>query len=195
MFTLGNRSISRYATHIIYAASKKGSFGQYSILAYSEESGRAEETYCNNNNNNNEYKNGYAHVVKVIHWELNKKLKFHQTDKWYMHKPEAFHANETNKNLWNFEIQIDHWIPTRGSDIVFINTKKKKEPAILCILLSQLTTEWKWKKPKIWTNTQTFLESWMKVTVIQIMVGPLEQSKRTRPRWTGDLRKNWQQHY
>ena len=33
-----------------------------------------------------EYKNRLDYVKMVIHWELCKKLKFHHTDKWYMHK-------------------------------------------------------------------------------------------------------------
>ena len=36
--------------------------------------------------------------------------------------------NETHKILWDFEMEIDHLIPTRISDLVIIN-KNKKEPA------------------------------------------------------------------
>ena len=34
-------------------------------------------------------------VGKMIHWELCNKVKFHQTDKWYILKPESAHKNET----------------------------------------------------------------------------------------------------
>ena len=32
---------------------------------------------------------------RVIQWELWKKLKFHHTTKWYIHKPEYVQENET----------------------------------------------------------------------------------------------------
>ena len=44
-----------------------------------------------------------------------------------MHKPESVLENETFKILWDFEIQTDHLIPTRKSDLVIINKKKKKK--------------------------------------------------------------------
>ena len=49
----------------------------------------------------------FTAVVKVIFWELCKEVKFHQTNKWYMHKAESVYENETLKILWDFEIQID----------------------------------------------------------------------------------------
>ena len=38
-------------------------------------------------------------MVKVIHWELCKKFKFDQTNKWYMQNPEYVKKkkNETHK--------------------------------------------------------------------------------------------------
>ena len=43
----------------------------------------------------------------------------------YMHKQESVQEKETHKILWNLEIQTDHLIPTRRSDLVSINKKKK----------------------------------------------------------------------
>ena len=43
----------------------------------------------------------------MIHWELGKKLKFDHTIKWYMHNPESTLVDETDKVLWDFEIQKD----------------------------------------------------------------------------------------
>ena len=63
-------------------------------------------------------------VVKVIHWKLCKKFKFHHTKKRYMYKPESVLENETHKILWNFEIQTDHLILARKPDLV-INLKKR----------------------------------------------------------------------
>ena len=52
-----------------------------------------------------EYKTRIDWVSKVIHVELCKKFKFDHTNKWYMHKPEYFLENETDKLLWDFDIQ------------------------------------------------------------------------------------------
>ena len=71
-----------------------------------------------------EYKTRHEWVGKVIHWELCKKLKFDQTTKWHMHKPESTLENEMHKILWDFEIQMDHLIPIRRLDLV-ITIKKK----------------------------------------------------------------------
>ena len=41
-------------------------------------------------------------VEKMILWELCKKLKFDNADKWYKYKPKT--VLENNKILWDFEI-------------------------------------------------------------------------------------------
>ena len=43
-----------------------------------------------------EYKNRHDWMRKVIHCELCKKLKFHHTNKWFMHKPESWWLNTLN---------------------------------------------------------------------------------------------------
>ena len=65
-------------------------------------------------------------VGKVIHWELCKKLKFDQSTKWYMHKPESVLENVMHEILWNLEIPTDYLVATRRSDLMIINKKKKK---------------------------------------------------------------------
>ena len=57
-----------------------------------------------------EYKTGHNWVMKVIHWELCKKLKFHHSTKRYMHKRESVLGNEMDKFLLHFEIKTDHLI-------------------------------------------------------------------------------------
>ena len=42
-----------------------------------------------------------------------------------MHKSESFHDNEMHKILWDFEIQADHLILARRTDLVLIKRKKK----------------------------------------------------------------------
>ena len=64
-------------------------------------------------------------MVKVIHWELSKKLYYHRTYKWYNHKPEAALENKTHKIFYDFVIQMDHSTQARRPDPVFINKKKR----------------------------------------------------------------------
>ena len=42
-----------------------------------------------------EYKTRHDWVGKVIHWEMCKKLKFDQMNKWYMHNPASVLKNDT----------------------------------------------------------------------------------------------------
>ena len=71
-----------------------------------------------------EYKTRYDWVGKVIHWEMCKKFKFDNTNKWYMHKPASVLENNTRKLLWYFDIQTDHLISTRRPHLMIINNKK-----------------------------------------------------------------------
>ena len=73
-----------------------------------------------------EYKTRHDWVSKEIHCKLCKKLKFNQTNKWYMHNPESVLENETHKFPWDFEIRTDHQISARRPDIIIINNKKKR---------------------------------------------------------------------
>ena len=85
-----------------------------------------------------EYKPKLDLVGKVIHWELCKKFKFDHTNKWYMHNPESVLENETDKILWDFEIQTDRLISARQPDLVTVN--KNRESAKLWILPLWLIT-------------------------------------------------------
>ena len=71
-----------------------------------------------------EYKTRHDWVGKVIHWGLCKKLKFDPTNMLYMHNPESVLENETNKFLWDFEIQTDHLISARRPYLVVVNTQE-----------------------------------------------------------------------
>ena len=71
-----------------------------------------------------EYKTGHDWVEKVINWEFCKKFKFDHTNKRHMHNPESITENETHKILWDFEIQMDHLISTRRTELVL---KKERE--------------------------------------------------------------------
>ena len=72
-----------------------------------------------------EYKTRHDWVGNVILWEKCKKFKFDRTNKWYMHNPASVLENDTYKLLWDFDIQTDHLISARRSDLIIINKKKK----------------------------------------------------------------------
>ena len=44
-----------------------------------------------------------------------------------MHNSEYVLENETNKFLWDFEIQTDHLMSARRLDLIIIKKKKKRE--------------------------------------------------------------------
>ena len=46
--------------------------------------------------------------------------------KWYMYDPESVLEKETQKLLWDFEIQMDHLISSRRQDLIIINKNKKE---------------------------------------------------------------------
>ena len=72
-----------------------------------------------------EYKTRHDWVGKEIHWELCKKFKFDNTNKWYMHNPASILENDTHKLLWDFNIQMDHLISARKPDLIIIKKKKR----------------------------------------------------------------------
>ena len=72
-----------------------------------------------------EYKKRHDKVATLLHWELCKRLGFHQSEKWYDHKPEPVLENEESKLLWDFNIRTDKVIEARRPDIVLIEKKKR----------------------------------------------------------------------
>ena len=48
--------------------------------------------------------------------------------------PESVQENEIYKILWDFKIQKDHQIPTRGPDFILINKKIIVDFAVLAVL-------------------------------------------------------------
>ena len=56
-----------------------------------------------------------------------KKFKFDHANKWCMHNPAPVLENNTQKLLWDFDIQTDHLISARRPDLIIINKKKIKE--------------------------------------------------------------------
>ena len=63
---------------------------------------------------------------KAIHWEFCKKFKLDYTIKWYIHNPESFLENKTQKSLgfWDTNESPNLGQTTRTSD-----SQQKREPA------------------------------------------------------------------
>ena len=88
-----------------------------------------------------EYKARHDWVGKVIHWKTCKKFKFDHANKWYMHNPAPALEKDTNKLIWDFDMQTDHLISARKPDLIIINKRKWRKSAKLLTLLSRQTTE------------------------------------------------------
>ena len=73
-----------------------------------------------------QYKTRYDWMERVIHWELCKKLKFNQTIKWYMHKPESILKMRGTKFSGILTYKQITCFPTRRSDLVIVNKKNEK---------------------------------------------------------------------
>ena len=50
-------------------------------------------------------------------------MKYDHVKKWLMHKLDYGQENERNKDIWNYEIQIDHPIPARKPYFVLIKKR------------------------------------------------------------------------
>ena len=64
-------------------------------------------------------------VGKVILWEMCRKFKFDNANKCCMHNPAPVLENDSNKLLWDVNIQKDHLIPSRRPDLIIINETKR----------------------------------------------------------------------
>ena len=122
-----------------------------------------------------EYKARHDWLGKVIHWEMCKKFKFDNANKWYIHNPAPVLENDTHNLLRIFDIQTDHLISVRRPDLIIINEKKKickmvdfSVPADHRIKLKEFEKKNKYLdlarklKKKTWK---------MKVTIIPIVIG------------------------
>ena len=70
-----------------------------------------------------------------------------------MHKPKSVLVNETNKILWDFEMQTYYLTPAKWPDLVIINKKKKKKKLLSYefwrFSKPQKENEWKQKERQI----------------------------------------------
>ena len=72
-----------------------------------------------------EYKARHDWVGKVIHSEMCRKFQFDYTNKWYMHISAPVQENDSQRLLWDFNIQTDYLIPARRPDLIIINKKMR----------------------------------------------------------------------
>ena len=110
---------------------ERGSGRSVLMARRDDESFKMQQTIAKDNKTRHDW------VGKVIHWELCKKLKFDHIYKWYIHKLKSDLENETHRILRDFEIQTDHQIPARKSDLLILN-KKNKNCAIVDFTVSAI---------------------------------------------------------
>ena len=115
----------------------------------------------------------------MIHRELCKKLKFDRGTEWYIHKPESILENETNKILWDFEMQTGKLILTRWVFLVIINKKKNKQTLpnseLYCLRGPQRKIKENEKRDKYLDFARRLKKQRnTMVTVIPIIIGALE---------------------
>ena len=125
-----------------------------------------------------EYKTIHDGVGKVIYGEFCNKLNFFYTNKWYMHNPESVREKETHKLHWYFDIETNHVISARPSDIVIIKKKKKKVTNRIVDLAFPADQRVKLKESEEKTKYLDLARelkklSYIKVTVIPIVIGAL----------------------
>ena len=91
-----------------------------------------------------------------------------------MHNPEYVLENETHKLLWDFEIQADHQISARRSDLIIINKKENLQYCGLCCPGRVKLKECE-KMDKHIDLGRKFFKKWnLKVTFIPIVIGALD---------------------
>ena len=67
-----------------------------------------------------------------------KKFRNDHTNKWYIHKPAFFLEKDIRKILWDFDIQMDHLITARRTDIIIIKKKNRIHKIVnLAVLADQ----------------------------------------------------------
>ena len=57
-------------------------------------------------------------------------------NKWYMHSPAALQENDSHSLLWDFDLQTDHLISEKKTDLIVINNNKKRTCKILDFAVS-----------------------------------------------------------
>ena len=91
-----------------------------------------------------------------------------------MHNPAPVLENDTHKHLWDFNIQTDHLIPARRSDLIMINNKKKKICKIVDFAVPADHRINLKESEKYLDLARELKKLWnMKVTIVPIVIGAL----------------------
>ena len=114
--------------------------------------------------------------VKRIHWDVCKKNKIQVKEKWYEHEPAPVTENEECKIPWDFNVETDHEIEARRSDMIIIDKVKK-----LCQIVdlavpydTKVITKEVEKIEKYKDLVRELRKPWnMKVSIIPVIVGAL----------------------
>ena len=105
-----------------------------------------------------------------------RKFQFDHTNKWYMHNPAPVLENDSHKLLWDFNIQTDHLIQARRSDLIIINKRKR-----ICKVVDfavpaddRINLKESEKEDKYVDLARGLKKLWnMKVTIVPIVIGTL----------------------
>ena len=95
-----------------------------------------------------------------------------------MHNPEPVLENDTHKLLWDFDIQTDHQISTRRSDLIIITPPPKKKKKEICKIFDfavpadhRIKLKECEKRDKYLDLVRELKKLWnMKVTIIPIVI-------------------------
>ena len=116
------------------------------------------------------YKTRHDWAGKVIHWVLCKKLKFDHMNKWYMKNLASVLDNNTDKLLWDFDIQTDYLILARRQDLIINKKKDLQNCGLYCPDWPQNKIESE-KEDKYLNLARELKKLWnMKVTIIPFML-------------------------
>ena len=125
-----------------------------------------------------EYKIRHNFVGKVICWELCNKLKFdHTRDKYIYAQHRICPVEKTHTLLLDFELQTDHLILVKRSDLIIKNKGKKTNRYVDLLVPADHRVKLKEseKKDKYLDLAKELRKLWnVKVTFTPIVIGPLD---------------------
>ena len=90
-----------------------------------------------------EYKRRHDKVTGAVHWSLCNKYNVQCSQQWYQHTAESVIHEENVKILWDVNIQTDHVIEHRWSDIVVIDKENNRALIIDIAVPGDTTVDYK----------------------------------------------------
>ena len=114
-----------------------------------------------------------------------------------MHNPAPVLENDSYKLLWDFNIQMDHLIPARRTDLIIINKKKKKKRIFKIVDFAvpadhRINLKESEKKDKYFNLARELKKLWnIKVTIVPIVIGALGTITKGLLKGLEDLEVGW----